>query len=119
MSELIVLILAVAGLLTVMRREAGATAAIGVLLATGLLGLLFDAEVIGVLLLLAAAGTAFAGLPQLRQQWLTPKLFNYFKKVSPKVSATERTALDAGTVGWDGALFSGNPDWNQLLKNRT
>ncbi|GAA3957590.1 acyl-CoA dehydrogenase [Allohahella marinimesophila] len=119
MSYLIVLILAVAGLLIVMRKEAGAKAAIGVLLATGIIGLLLDTEILGALLLLAAAGTAFAGLPGLRQQWLTPKLFDYFKKVSPKVSETERTALDAGTVGWDGALFSGNPDWNQLLKNRS
>jgi acyl-CoA dehydrogenase len=31
------------------------------------------------------------------------------------MSATERIALGAGTVWWDGELFSGNPDWPRLL----
>lgn len=31
------------------------------------------------------------------------------------MSRTEREALEAGTVGWEGALFSGHPDWNKLL----
>ena len=28
---------------------------------------------------------------------------------------TEREALEAGTVWWDGELFTGGPDWNKLL----
>ena len=28
---------------------------------------------------------------------------------------TERIALEAGTVWWDGDLFSGSPDWQKLL----
>ncbi|MGH8711919.1 MAG: acyl-CoA dehydrogenase, partial [Burkholderiales bacterium] len=36
-------------------------------------------------------------------------------KVLPQVSQTEREALDAGTVWWDGDLFSGKPDWRKLL----
>ncbi len=35
--------------------------------------------------------------------------------VLPQVSQTEQEALDAGTVWWDGELFSGRPDWNKLL----
>jgi acyl-CoA dehydrogenase len=31
------------------------------------------------------------------------------------MSQTEREAIDAGTVWWDGDLFSGHPDWNKLL----
>jgi acyl-CoA dehydrogenase len=31
------------------------------------------------------------------------------------MSDTEREALEAGTVWWDGELFRGNPDWNKLL----
>jgi alkylation response protein AidB-like acyl-CoA dehydrogenase len=31
------------------------------------------------------------------------------------MSDTERVALEAGTVWWDGELFRGNPDWNKLL----
>ena len=33
----------------------------------------------------------------------------------PKMGDTERIALEAGTVWWDGELFSGNPDWKKLL----
>ena len=32
----------------------------------------------------------------------------------PSVSDTEREALEAGTVGWDAELFSGDPDWQKL-----
>jgi acyl-CoA dehydrogenase len=31
------------------------------------------------------------------------------------MSQTEREALEAGTVWWDGELFSGRPDWRKLL----
>ena len=31
------------------------------------------------------------------------------------MSATEREALDAGTVWWDGELFTGGPDWHKLM----
>jgi acyl-CoA dehydrogenase len=31
------------------------------------------------------------------------------------MSETERVAIEAGDVWWDAALFSGNPDWRQLL----
>ena len=37
-------------------------------------------------------------------------------KVLPKLGDTERIALEAGTVWWDGDLFSGRPDWNKLLE---
>ena len=32
----------------------------------------------------------------------------------PDLSQTEREAMNAGEVWWDGALFSGNPDWSRL-----
>ena len=31
------------------------------------------------------------------------------------MSQTEREAIEAGTVWWDGELFSGRPDWEKLL----
>jgi acyl-CoA dehydrogenase len=31
------------------------------------------------------------------------------------MSATEREALDAGTVWWDGELFTGGPNWQKLM----
>jgi len=46
---------------------------------------------------------------------LTGPLFDRARKALPALSATEREALAAGDVWWDAALFSGHPDWNQLL----
>jgi acyl-CoA dehydrogenase len=31
------------------------------------------------------------------------------------MSETEKTALEAGTVGWDGELFAGKPNWQVLM----
>ena len=54
-------------------------------------------------------------LPDLRRQYFTKPLFSWFQKVLPPMSETERDAIDAGTVWWDGELFSGRPDWDTLL----
>lgn len=54
-------------------------------------------------------------LPDLRREYVTKPLFSWFQKVLPPMSETERDAIDAGTVWWDGELFSGRPDWNTLL----
>ncbi|MFN3580144.1 MAG: acyl-CoA dehydrogenase [Pseudomonas sp.] len=53
-------------------------------------------------------------LPDWRKQSISKPLFSWFKKVLPPISDTEQEALDAGTVWWDGELFSGRPDWNRL-----
>ncbi|MDN3525588.1 acyl-CoA dehydrogenase [Halomonas sabkhae] len=115
MLTLILLVLAVAGLLIVMRREAGALPALAVTGVTGLIGVAAGAPVIGVLLLIVTAGIAACGLPGVRRAWLTPRIFALFKKVAPRVSETERTALEAGSVAWDGEIFSGRPNWQRLL----
>jgi len=115
MLTLILLIVAVVGLLAVMRREAGALPALAVLAITGLASLLLASTLLGLLLLAGAIAVAVAGLPALRGKWLTPRLFAMFKKVSPKVSDTERVALEAGSVAWDGELFTGKPNWQALL----
>ncbi|MDG9924517.1 MULTISPECIES: acyl-CoA dehydrogenase [unclassified Pseudomonas] len=54
-------------------------------------------------------------LPELRRKLITGPLFGWFQKVLPPMSATERDAIEAGTVWWDGQLFSGRPDWDVLL----
>lgn len=65
-------------------------------------------------LLLAATALPLV-LPDLRRKWLTAPLFGWFQKTLPPMSQTEREAIDAGTVWWDGELFSGRPDWDTLL----
>ncbi len=54
-------------------------------------------------------------LPQLRKPYITAPLLGFYTKLLPPLSDTERTALEAGTVGFEGQLFSGKPDWDQLL----
>ncbi|MEO7149239.1 MAG: acyl-CoA dehydrogenase [Rhodanobacteraceae bacterium] len=51
----------------------------------------------------------------LRRALVSKPLLGVFRRVLPKLSETEQTALDAGTVGFEGELFSGRPDWSQLL----
>jgi len=51
-----------------------------------------------------------------RRRQISAPLLKLFAKVTPKLSDTEQTALEAGTVGFEGELFSGKPDWSQLLK---
>jgi acyl-CoA dehydrogenase len=51
----------------------------------------------------------------LRRQLISRPVLHWLKGRLPRVSETEREALEAGTVGWDGELFSGKPDWSQLL----
>ena len=54
-------------------------------------------------------------MKSLRQSLLTAPIFKIYKKLLPQMSQTEQEALEAGTVWWDGDLFSGKPDWNKLL----
>ena len=49
-----------------------------------------------------------------RRRSITTPLFHWFRKVLPPISDTEREALEAGTVWWDGEIFSGRPDWDTL-----
>ncbi|MDZ5699917.1 acyl-CoA dehydrogenase [Chelativorans sp. M5D2P16] len=50
-----------------------------------------------------------------RRDRLTAPIFKWASRIMPPISETEREAIDAGTVWWDGELFTGNPDWNALL----
>ncbi|MBO1520224.1 acyl-CoA dehydrogenase [Oceanisphaera pacifica] len=51
----------------------------------------------------------------LRKNWISKPAFATFKKILPPLSVTEREAMEAGSVWWDGELFSGKPDWSKLL----
>ena len=50
-----------------------------------------------------------------RLKWFSAPLMKLFRKVTPTMSRTEQEALEAGSVWWDGELFSGKPRWNKLL----
>ena len=52
----------------------------------------------------------------LRRLLISDRLYGWFRKALPRMSATEQEALDAGTVWWDAEIFSGRPRWKNLLK---
>ena len=51
----------------------------------------------------------------LRRVLISRPILRWFKSVLPPMSETEKAAIDAGTTWWDAELFSGKPDWKQLL----
>jgi len=50
-----------------------------------------------------------------RQRLISLPILHFYRKVMPTMSKTEREALAAGTVSWEGDLFSGAPQWDKLL----
>ena len=62
-----------------------------------------------------AAIAAILALPPLRRALVSNHLLAAFRKAMPPMSDTEADAINAGTVWWDGDLFSGKPDWSKLL----
>jgi acyl-CoA dehydrogenase len=54
-------------------------------------------------------------IAMLRRKLVSDPILAAFRKVLPPMSQTEREAIEAGTVWWDGELFSGRPQWQKLL----
>lgn len=78
------------------------------------IGGLFD--VVGpVLWILLAIVLVPLNVTGIRQNVLSKPILTAYRKVMPEMSDTERDALEAGTVWWEGELFSGDPDWKKLL----
>lgn len=57
---------------------------------------------------------ALISLSQWRRRFLMRPLFQFFKRQLPPMGQTEREALEAGDTWWEGNLFRGAPDWQQL-----
>jgi acyl-CoA dehydrogenase len=61
-------------------------------------------------------GTLWAlNLRPLRKTLISRPFLRTYRKLLPAMSQTEKEALEAGTVWWDGELFTGNPDWSKLM----
>src|SRR3954464_10838636 len=54
-------------------------------------------------------------IPPIRRAVFSNPLLSVYRRILPDMSQTEKEAIDAGTVWWDGDLFSGKPDWDKLL----
>src|SRR5581483_10387900 len=68
----------------------------------------------GLLAWLPVIVLAGLSIPGLRRAALIAPVYRKIKGILPKVSATEQEALNAGTIGFDAELFSGQPDWDKL-----
>jgi acyl-CoA dehydrogenase len=75
----------------------------------------FSASVLLFVVIALVLFVVFLGIPFLRRIVVSATALKIFRKVLPQISATEQEAINAGTVWWDGELFSGNPDWDKLL----
>ena len=67
---------------------------------------------------LAAAFASLAvvlGYAPARRSLVSGRILGFLAPIFPRMSDTEKTALEAGTVWWDAELFSGSPDWKKLL----
>ena len=53
-------------------------------------------------------------LRPLRIALISRPFMRSYRRLLPSMSDTERDALEAGTVWWEGELFTGNPDWRKL-----
>ncbi|HIM25981.1 MAG TPA: acyl-CoA dehydrogenase, partial [Rhodospirillales bacterium] len=68
-----------------------------------------------ILLLLGVGLIALFGIPVIRRPLISAPIMKMVGRALPRMGETERIALEAGTVWWDGELFSGKPDWQKLL----
>lgn len=68
-----------------------------------------------VLWTLFGAYFALLHITPLRRNLFSKTLYKNFQKIMPSISDTEEAALAAGTVGWEGELFRGEPNWVSFL----
>ena len=97
---------------TLLTWTAAMAAGIVVVAATGSVPLL---SLVAITVVFAAIAIPL-NLKPWRQQFISAPFLAQFRRMLPDISPTEQAALDAGTVGWEGELFAGQPDWNLLKK---
>ena len=123
MAELILILLALAGAVALAMHRApmwlwaAAGAALLIVLQSGLASGKYtvpEPGFLGLLAWLPVVALALLSIPALRRSVVIEPAYKVVKGVLPRVSETEQQALDAGTVGFDAELFSGQPDWNKL-----
>ena len=61
------------------------------------------------------AGLVLLNLDPLRIRFISRPFLRTYRRMLPSMSQTEKDALEAGTVWWDGELFTGGPNWEKLM----
>jgi acyl-CoA dehydrogenase len=69
---------------------------------------------VGIAWAIFLAFAVILNVKSIRQQLVTAPFLGFYKKALPNLSETEKTALESGTVSWDGELFSGKPNFKKL-----
>ena len=57
----------------------------------------------------------FLNIDPLRIRFISRPFLRTYRRMLPSMSTTEAEALAAGSVWWDGELFSGAPQWEKLM----
>ena len=68
------------------------------------------------ILWLLFASIAALNLVATRRELVSRPILRVYQGMLPSMSKTEQEALEAGSVWWDGELFSGMPNWRSLLR---
>lgn len=61
------------------------------------------------------AGLVLLNLDTFRIRFISRPFLRTYRRMLPSMSQTEKDALEAGTVWWDGELFTGGPNWEKLM----
>jgi acyl-CoA dehydrogenase len=72
----------------------------------------------GLVVLLFVLTVILLGVGPLRRRLISARVLKLMTDAMPGMSATEKEALEAGTVWWDGELFAGHPDWKKMMEQK-
>jgi acyl-CoA dehydrogenase len=61
------------------------------------------------------AALVLLNIDAFRTRFISRPFLRTYRRLLPSMSQTEKDALEAGTVWWDGELFTGGPNWDKLL----
>jgi acyl-CoA dehydrogenase len=64
---------------------------------------------------LLLVGLVLLNIDAFRIRFISRPFLRTYRRMLPSMSQTEKDALEAGTVWWDGELFTGGPDWDKLI----
>jgi len=74
--------------------------------------ILFDVSIL--MWVLLAVILVPLNVSEFRIKYMSKPLLSFFRRLMPTMSDTEKEALEAGTVWWEGELFRGKPHWQIL-----
>ncbi len=112
---ILIALLLLAGVLAFVRSAAWLWSLASIALAALIAGAAADMRAALIAALVLAVLTLPFAIVPLRRALFSRPLLRLFARALPRLSDTERTALEAGTVGFEAELFSGRPDWHKLL----